>query len=218
MHIEPARESRTNRLAAAILADRDREKPQHNIIACFSCGATFIYRGRKGELNGRFCSMRCQQWFDDGNPSYEQQQEQERELSKASLDSFVVMAGPPGTVGRRPYAELLDAIAQARGKPRQSYQTKRTRDGYTIQCPQCRKDFESKGLRCCSKDCEKAHGEQEDNVAVLAKAGIEIKAKKLCAECAGRMPVWRNGRRVPSSARFCSDRCRNKAARTRKAA
>jgi hypothetical protein len=63
--------TKTERLAAAMLADRQRAAPDHNIIAWFSCGTTFVYRGRRGELNGRFCSMRCQQWYDDGNPSYE---------------------------------------------------------------------------------------------------------------------------------------------------
>jgi hypothetical protein len=42
------------------------ERPQHNIVPCFACGATFIYRGRRGELNGRFCSMRCQAAYDGG--------------------------------------------------------------------------------------------------------------------------------------------------------
>jgi hypothetical protein len=38
-----------------------------NIIPCFSCGANLVYKGRQGELNGRFCSMRCQDYFDAGN-------------------------------------------------------------------------------------------------------------------------------------------------------
>jgi hypothetical protein len=65
---------RAERLAANLLADRQREQPKHNILPCFSCGYTFVYRGRQGDLNGNFCSMRCQAWFDDGNPTYEQQQ------------------------------------------------------------------------------------------------------------------------------------------------
>src|SRR5262249_45813988 len=34
---------------------------------CFVCAYKFVYRGRQGELNGRFCSMRCQDWYGAGN-------------------------------------------------------------------------------------------------------------------------------------------------------
>ena len=54
---------RAERLAANLLADRRRERPKHDIVACWSCGTTYIYRGR------HFCSMPCQDWFDAGNPS-----------------------------------------------------------------------------------------------------------------------------------------------------
>ena len=60
--------STTERLAAAILADHARPTTQHNIVPCFVCGHTFVYKGRKGDLNGRFCSMRCQEWYDAGHP------------------------------------------------------------------------------------------------------------------------------------------------------
>ena len=113
--------SRTEKLAKALLEDRNKVKPQHNIVPCFSCGATFVYKGRQGELNGRFCSMRCQAWFDDGNPNYEQQQELEHELLNAPLDSLVVVAGPADMVGRKPYADLFDTVAQTRGKPGETY-------------------------------------------------------------------------------------------------
>ena len=59
--------SRTQRLAEAILADRQREAAAHNIVACFVCGRTFMYRGRRGDLNGRLCSLRCQDRYDAGN-------------------------------------------------------------------------------------------------------------------------------------------------------
>jgi hypothetical protein len=70
---------KTEQLAAVLLADRNREAQERtDIIACFSCGYNFVYRGRQGELNGRFCSMRCQNWYDAGNPGHERQ----RELTK----------------------------------------------------------------------------------------------------------------------------------------
>ena len=160
--------------------------------------------------------MRCQAWFDDGNPSYEDQQEHERKLLNVPLTDLVVVAG--SMVGRKPFDELFDAAARAMGVQRETYEMKRTRESYTIPCAHCRKDFDSKGLRFCCKECETGSGQRADNLAVLAKAGIETKAKKLCETCQGRMPIWRDGRKVPSNTRFCSEKCRAKAARTRKAA
>jgi hypothetical protein len=90
---EDASKGRVQRLADALLADRNKVKIKHNIIPCFSCGQTFVYKGRHGELNGRFCSLRCQQWFDDGNPSYEEQREHEQKLINAPLGDLVVVAG-----------------------------------------------------------------------------------------------------------------------------
>ena len=107
--------SRSEKLTAALLADREHhatKQSRHNIIPCFSCGTTFVYRGRQADLNGRFCSMRCQDWFDDGNPSYEQQREHERKLINAPLADLIVVAGPPGMIGRKLYAELFDAVAE----------------------------------------------------------------------------------------------------------
>ena len=99
---------RAERLAANLLADRHRERPKHDIGACWSCGTTYIYRGR------HFCSMPCQEWFDAGNPTDEQQCEHDRKLIKYPLAGLVMVAGPPGTVGRKPYAELFAAVAEAR--------------------------------------------------------------------------------------------------------
>jgi hypothetical protein len=55
---------RHEKLSAALLADRERETPRHNIVSCFVCGHTFVYRGRRADVNGRFCSLRCQAWYD----------------------------------------------------------------------------------------------------------------------------------------------------------
>ena len=55
------------------------------------------------------------------------------------------------------------------------------KEGFYINCAHCNKEFESKGLRCCSKECEKAYRERQDNLATLAEAGIEAAPKKRCA-------------------------------------
>ena len=50
---------RAERLAANLLADRQRqrERPKHNIVPCWSCGTTYVYRGRQGDLTA--ISARC---------------------------------------------------------------------------------------------------------------------------------------------------------------
>ena len=220
---------RAERLAAQLLADRQRqcESPKHNIVPCFSCGHTFVYRGRQGaastwissdedghpspdtSMSGRFCSMRCQQWFDDGNPSYEQQCEYERELIKAPLDTLVVVAGPPDlVVGANYYAGVFPEGFKFTPMRRGS-------EGFYIACKHCNKEFESKGLRCCSTDCDKAYRESEERRAVLKEAGIEPTSRRMCERvgCDRPIPKWKNGRQVSSKVRFCSDLCRKRAAK-----
>lgn len=150
------RQSKTQRLARAILADRNRPTTHHNIVACFSCGRSFPYRGRQGELNGRFCSMRCQDWYDAGNPSYDQQQQP---IIYRWRDGRPMRAG---------------------------------RQGFFIDCANCKKEFESKGLRCCSTECEKAYRRREENLAIMAKVGMEAETKRKCAGpgCEATIPKW----------------------------
>jgi hypothetical protein len=148
--------------------------------------------------------MRCQQWYDDGNHSYEQQREHERKLLNAPLGSFRIIAGPPGIEVGSPYYKH-PTVPMRRGS-----------EGFYIACAHCRKEFESKGLRCCSKECESAYRERQDNLAVMAEAGIEPSSdKRICAapDCGARIPVWRNGRKVSSATRFCSPKCKQKAHR-----
>jgi predicted nucleic acid-binding Zn ribbon protein len=64
--------TKAQRLAEALLRDRERERPKHNIVACLSCGRTFVF-GR-GKTDGQFCSTRCREWLEADNPSYEEQQ------------------------------------------------------------------------------------------------------------------------------------------------
>jgi hypothetical protein len=172
--------TKAEKLAALLLSDREKPASStHNIVPCFSCGYTFVYRGRQGELNGRFCSLRCQDWFDTGNLSYEQQQERER----------------------RPLA--------APGHPI----IRRGSEGYYIRCKGCNKEFESKGLRYCSKECGTAYRERQQNLATLAEAGIEPETKRQCETCGVTIPKWRNGRRVSKKTRYCSAKCKQKAYR-----
>jgi hypothetical protein len=175
--------TKAEKLAALLLADRDRPETtqNHNIVPCFVCGHAFVYRGRQGELSGRFCSIRCQEWYDQGNPGYERQ----RELTKVQY-------------------RWRDGRPMRPGK-----------EGFYIACKHCNKEFESKGLRCCSKECESAYLESEARKATLKEAGIEPEAKRRCEapNCDRPIPKWKNGRQVSSKVRFCSPLCRKRANR-----
>jgi hypothetical protein len=167
------------RLTAALLADRNRIAPERSDSnECWVCGYAFRYRGRQGELNGRFCSLRCQDWHDGGNPR----------LSDINKIVYRDRNGAPMQPGRH---------------------------GFHIRCASCHKEFESLGLRCCTADCERRYRERQDNLAVMAAAGVEPAAKKLCAApgCAAVIPKWRKGRKVSSATRFCSSKCAQRANR-----
>ena len=59
--------SKTEKLAAALLADRDRDQPERtDITKCFMCGHGMMCRG------SRFCSDRCRGFYDAGEPAPDQ--------------------------------------------------------------------------------------------------------------------------------------------------
>jgi hypothetical protein len=176
--ITAEKRSRVERLADAILADRNRIAPtRENIVTCFVCQRGMIYRGQRGDLNGRFCSLRCREWYDAGNA---------------------------------PLTEQKISYRWRDGRPMQE-----TAKGFRIPCANCKRDFESLGLRCCSADCERRSRERKDNLAVMAEVGMEPAAKKVCAApgCGAVIPKWRKGRKVSSTTRFCSPKCAQKVKR-----
>jgi hypothetical protein len=64
------------KLAAALLRDRERPAPTNNaILECFACGRSHLRRPVSGDDNPRFCSMRCQDAFDAGFPPYDSNQD-----------------------------------------------------------------------------------------------------------------------------------------------
>jgi hypothetical protein len=103
------RTERAARLADALLADANREPTESkSTTTCEACGRGMIDHGRRG------CSPRCEQWLVDGNPA------PDPGFARKALDmpirGWAVIAGPPGVeIGSRPYAELLDGIAEKRG-------------------------------------------------------------------------------------------------------
>ena len=85
--------------------------------------------------------------------------------------------------------------------------------GFLIDCAGCHKQFDSKGLRCCSPDCERGYQRKQRLESDLVGAAFRV-ARRICAApaCTVEIPNWRNGRRVRS--KFCSPRCQKRNARS----
>ncbi len=196
--------SRVQRLTKALLADRNREvtTERSDITRCFMCGFGMLYRG------SRFCSVRCRGCYDAGEPGHEQDWLLRPKPESLPLTELKVIAGPPGV-------ELGASVHKLTFGNRKLPATlmQRTAAGYMIRCAGCGKDFESKGVHCCSVDCERRYKERQENLALMAKVGIEPAAKRQCVQCGTRIPKWTKGKLTPSSRRFCSPKCAQKARR-----
>ncbi len=165
--------TRTERLAAALLADRDRKAFERaNVGVCFMCARGMIYHG------SRFCSDRCCDYYDAGAAGCEQDWRQP-DIAYTYLD----------------------------GHP-----MSKAAHGFKIACAHCRREFDSKGSRCCSAECERRYREREQNLATLAEIGAKVKESRRC-DCGANIPMWRNGRKVSSATRFCSPKCKTRAFR-----
>ena len=169
----------------------DDGKPSTEVTKCFSCGYGLTYKGSP------FCSERCRDWYDAGNPGCDQDWLQR----KASDAPYKVIAGPPGVAISATYHF---------GKP-DLIAMRPTKHGFMIRCAACQREFESKGLRCCSTECEQRYRERQGNLDLMAEVGVEPSAKRKCECCGAVIPKWRKGRRVSKATRFCSDRCSRKA-------
>jgi hypothetical protein len=188
---------RQEQIAAAIRRDllRDYDDKCSDAIRCGSCG-----RGMTRRRGNLFCSECCRTWYDAGNPGHAQDWRQPK--PSFGIAGWKVIAGSPGVeVGSDPYAKL---------KPRD----RRQREiGVWIECAHCGRSHDSKGLRCCSAECERRYSERQDNLRLMAEVGIEPAGKRRCECCGAVIPKWRNGRRVRRTAQFCSDGCARKARR-----
>jgi hypothetical protein len=101
----------TAKLAALIEEDRQKRaaRPKHEAPTCFSCGREFTHKGPQGDDSGRFCSSRCREWFDAGNPASESPAVTVERVNRVPLRAWKVTAGPPGLeVGSGYYADILD--------------------------------------------------------------------------------------------------------------
>jgi endogenous inhibitor of DNA gyrase (YacG/DUF329 family) len=101
-------------------------------------------------------------------------------------------------------APPFDADYASKINPRR-YRLPIGRHGFPIDCANCRRQFVSKGWRCCSVECERSYRLKQE----LADQPFRT-IKRKCAECGGDIPNWRNGRRVSKATQFCSRRCKDR--------
>jgi hypothetical protein len=95
--------------------------------------------------------------------------------------------------------------------------TRKAKAGFVVACRSCGREFESKGLAYCTADCKRKSADREANETVMAEAGIERSNKRKCeCGCGREIPKWRNGKRVPKSARFYEPKCQWRAAKKRR--
>jgi hypothetical protein len=81
--------------------------------------------------------------------------------------------------------------------------------GFWIQCAHCRRRFDSRGLRCCSAECDRDLRLKREIDAELADDPFRV-IKRKCECCGGPIPNWRKGRKVSTATKFCSSRCRDR--------
>src|SRR5215831_2666856 len=118
-------------LRAAIGRDILKERPATpESQTCFACGRSYSKGAPLADESGpsRFCSVRCRDYFDAGGQPYDPHST--RDVLNVPLRDWVVVAGPPGTVGTRPYgdAQLMTVSG----------------DGFLIPCRHCKRPFASK--------------------------------------------------------------------------
>jgi hypothetical protein len=93
----------------------------------------------------------------------------------------------------------------------------RLTDGVMLSCLGCGKKFRSRGVRCCSRECEAKYvrecSKKNELTELRAETGVSgTSRKRPCGnpECSNTIPPWTaTGRKT--STRFCSKKCERKA-------
>jgi ribosomal protein L24E len=184
-------DDRAGRLAERLLEDRARHasRPVAKIGGCFLCGRSYSPQLPSGDDDStRFCSDKCRQAYDAGAmPAVD--------LNPFTVDRWSIIAGP--SPGYMP-------------KP-----MRMGRHGFYIDCLQCRREFESKGLRCCSTECERTYQGRVTAAEVVAEVGGTLTEKRKCSICGGPIPKYvgtgKHRRLTNKTKTTCSNRCQEKA-------
>jgi hypothetical protein len=111
-------------------AGRSNE-PGADLNRCCSCGAGMVYHGPRDDNSGRFCSTRCQEWFDSNSAFtrvsvcsgnlrwFENPGLRPAFMGGAlyGLRGWKVVAGPPGVeIGSGYYAPVIEATDRKRAE------------------------------------------------------------------------------------------------------
>jgi hypothetical protein len=149
--ITPAK-TRAQKLADALLADKQRDDTTGTTTSCRMCGYGMMRR----HSGANFCSDRCAQYHADGFPVPEPAHIRDRKAFELPLRSWSAVAGPPDVkIGASYYGAVFDARNSKFTHPRDGHRKmKMTDNGFKIDCVACGTEFESLGQRCCSKSCE----------------------------------------------------------------
>jgi hypothetical protein len=181
--------SSAGKLARQILDDRAKPRPAPRVGGCFLCGRSYSPQPAAGDASTRFCNIKCRGAYDAGTALAV-------EPNPFVVDQWRVIAGPPP--GHMPKAPRMMG-----------------RHGFYIDCCHCKREFESRGLRCCSAECARALKSRAEAVAIVAEVGGELAAKRKCECCGGEIPNWTGEgfkrHRTRKSQRYCSARCQRKA-------
>src|SRR5215831_11591198 len=148
--------SRTERLAEAILKDRQERKQseaQTGDATCFGCGKPYIYRGPREDNSGRFCSDECRIEYDTPRAFTFDPFKHTKWRVLAGGETGYLVTTPMTRVSAR---EREDGIS---------------RGGWRIDCAGCGKRFESFGLRHCKPGCARVGRERLEARALMAEAG-----------------------------------------------
>jgi len=107
--IKTAHKTKTEMLAEAILADRERATTKRrDIVDCIACGHSFKTHGSDT------CSARCSQWLADGNPPHDLKPL--ATVNDVPMEQWRVVKGPPGCIkvsepnAFSPFAAVRDQI------------------------------------------------------------------------------------------------------------
>jgi hypothetical protein len=206
----PARRHRVKQSALARILARDllegtTTKSSDVTTECLQCGRSFTPRPDTDDP--RFCWGGCYEAFHVGLPPCDPDELKKlSQLPFTTGSNFRVVAGPPSVTSFDPFkgSKQLSRGIRRRGS-----------SGWVIECIGCGAEFDSKGSRCCSADCERRYREHCENEQLMAEAGMEQPVKRKCeaAGCGRDIPAWRNGRRVQERVRFCSQKCRRRHAK-----
>jgi hypothetical protein len=88
--MQPAGSKRKSieKLAAALLRDRERPTLANTSNECFACGRSYMCQPVSGDDNLRFCSKRCQDAYDAGLPAHDPNRD--RALTNLPLSAWLL--------------------------------------------------------------------------------------------------------------------------------